>query len=226
MAVVTPDHSRESTPIGIHSWEFATSITPYLIGGAIGLVTSFLATAVYEFFRRPSLEIVAGEHTPPADQWRFLHVTVRNRPQPPWLPSIAARLPAALCRAWVTINVGAGQEVRFTGRWTSQREPGEYLPGGGLKTDLGHILVVPREGIPAGESVQLAVAMKYAGETACYGFNNENYLAPGLREASREIGQGRFRVEVEVLSGAISVVEKFELRNEGPALDDFTLTKI
>ncbi len=199
---------------------------PFVATFLIGFGTSLISVIFYESARSPKIDIVLGEATPSAGRRRFLQARVWNRPLPRYLRGIR-RLPAGMCRAWVTISGpeegGERREVTFNGRWVTRREPGEYLPEGRLRPDPGQILVVPREDIPSNEYADLAVAFKYAGEERCYGFNNENYLQPEFRLQDREFVQGRYTVTVRVLAGGIDCTKVFELRNEGTELGNFEL---
>jgi hypothetical protein len=52
MAVVRPDHSREPTPVGLYSWDFATSIRWVVAGYFQGSIRSFCKTAHNDWYRK------------------------------------------------------------------------------------------------------------------------------------------------------------------------------
>jgi len=201
-----------------------------VFGGLIGFIASVLSILGYECIRRPILDIRAEAPSPAARGQRFVHVRVSNRPQISSLRRLVPRLPASLCRAWVRIYLpqsGGRGFITFDGRWADrQREPGQYLPDGGFQPDPGLILVPHREDILPGESAALDIAVKFDGDTDCYGFNNLNYLESDLRLADHRVAQGTCRVLVRVVSGDYVRLEEFELRNPGTDLDGFSIAEV
>lgn len=203
----------------------APSVWPYVAGGLIGFAASVLSIFGYEFLRRPILGVAVGEPMPAAQGRRFVHVRVSNRSQIWFLQTLAPRLPAHMCRAWVRIypvQLGGNASITFEGRWANQREPGQYVAAG-LLPDPGLILVPHREDILAGDSAMLVVAVKFNGELECFGFNNENYLVPNQRPPDRQVGQGVSRIVVRVAAGDLVRIAEFELQNPGPMVNDFAL---
>lgn len=197
----------------------------HFVSALASIAVGLFSVLIYEWLRKPRLQVTVGDATSAAEQWRFLHVRVRNLPQYAWLRWGAARLPANSCQA--RIEIGPVQEaassMAFTGRWITQPEPGFYLPEGGLQVDPRQVFVVPREDIPAGMDAQVAIAFKYTGQQACFGFNNENYLVPDLRVPTRELPLGQFRVRVIVTAGESVATGEFLLLNPSPELGNFEL---
>ena len=200
---------------------------PPVIGGLIGFVASVLSILWYEWVRRPIVDLAVGEPMPAGGGRRFVHVQVSNRPQRRLLRKVIPRVPAYDCRAWVRIypvQTGGQGHITFDGRWTSQREPGFYLPGGMLQPDPGLILVPHREDVFAGEPATIDVAVKFEGDQDCFGFNNENYLVADQRLPDHRVGQGVSGVVVRIAAGDLVRVAEFHLHNPGTSLNDFALT--
>jgi len=70
----------------------------------------------------------------------------------------------------------------------------------------------------------ISIGLKYEGETDCYLFTNESYgFPPKSQNPAWRLGPGSYRVHVTVFYERGRVEKDFELRNEGPRLNDFHL---
>lgn len=194
----------------------------------ISLFASLIAVVVVlwlERFKRDCLTLSIGEgHEIPLkdpagrEQAKWLHVTVSNRNVPKVLAWAFTGDHAFDCRAWITYYHVDGTKVfnrEMEGRWSLTIEP-EVIE---RRVDSGSVYFVRnyREGIdlPPGEHTPVDIAVRYANESHCYGWNNESYATNG-RNPNWLLPAGRYLVKVHVRSSGINYVRVFMLVNDVP----------
>lgn len=226
------------TPYGLDNpnWEkLSTHISWYsLIVAIIGVFFSLIAIVtpyVLAWVRRPSLDIQEGPTTGEGMPWRFLHITVINRP----LRGIfrhQRREVASGCRVTMRF-LRANDEVRIfeiPGRWSSNPEPLRQMEIGGklqLVAESTLVLAGARYNLEASdEGSTVAVAVKHEGDLKAYAFNSYSYYHPRWANPEWELPEGEYLVEVKAWSGQdVSNPTRFRLINRGIAFDQFKLEK-
>ena len=76
-----------------------------------------------------------------------------------------------------------------------------------------------------GDEEMLDVAVRFNGEEACFGWNNESYLHK-WRNPDFQLKPGRYIVKAIITSSGRKCVGKFRLINNVQALKDFRLTEL
>lgn len=201
-----------------------------ITGLIIGSLGSLLAAGIYERLKSPSLHISVGERSDgdrAGRKWRFLQVFVRNKKR--IFPLLPTRNTAYSCRAWIQFLDEKGTEIlKLDGRWSSVKEPLVVVPiSGAVGTipDLSSIYIPPREDIPPGETVQLAVGVKFEGEEEFYGFNNISYLFDWKNPDSK-VNLNLAKVVVNITSGENVWKKKFKVENPNSKRDNFILKEV
>jgi hypothetical protein len=204
--------------------DLATFVTAVLTG----IISSLAVVIFYEWAKKPRLSLEIGTvhvipqlltHTP---THRFLHVKAVNHRSRFW-GRLMPRNAALFCRAWVDVFPGAGAPFTFDARWTTKREPGEYIGLDKLKIDPGLVYQIPREDIHAGEEAEISIAVKHQNEEECYGFNNKSYMFSAWKNPDWKIGLGKHRVAVRLSCGDLYITRNFFLNNQSNRIDDFKL---
>lgn len=198
----------------------------------LGAVISIVITILIEALRKPRLDIQISAYTDrnyenrPANQVRFLHLKLVNKPLPPlfrWM----TRETALQCHGFVSFHHLDGQSVfgrSMPIRWSGSLEPTPM----NLRVDDKHFLIVDptkltlesRIDVPAGEAEILDVAAKFDEEEECYGWSNESYFSePIWRNPSWRLPSGRYLVRTTVISAGQKVTKIVRLVNDVPQRD-------
>lgn len=207
-------------------------LNEFFSGFFAGFLSSLAVVIIYEWLKRPKLSLEIGTTASGTKKLltgtyshQFLHVKLINHPQIKFLRWMVPRNPATLCRAWIDFFPDGGTPFAIDARWTTQREPGEYIGLDKLKPDPGLILQIPREDIPAGEFAEINVAVKHQGEAECYAFNNRSYVFGGWKNSDWKMSLGKHKIKARVSSGDIYIEQNFILNNAGNSIEDFKLEK-
>lgn len=203
------------------------------IGVVAGGLISIAITIVVESMRRPKLQLsildpVDLSRTGPASasasasSLRSLRVNVKNED----LPSCArwmTRAPASQCHGKITFHHhDTGQNVfgrQMQIRWASQPEPVPLVIIMPDKTqypiwDMARLNFGLNADIAPGEAEVLDVAVRFAGEGDCYGWNNEVYSFSDWHNPKWNLGRGRYLVRVTMVSAGLIFSEIFRLVND------------
>jgi hypothetical protein len=201
-----------------------------------GLITILTAIAV-EYLRRPVLKLTIEE--PPLDlpspngkgKRRNLRLKLRNEPLPAgarWMQRAAA----LQCRGQITFHhLNDGQDVfgrAMPVRWVSSPEPipNQILNLDGAPQfvirDFGRTTTESRIDVYPGEEELLDVAIRFDGESDCYGWNNDSYFY-NWRNPNWKLTKWRYLVEVVITSSGQKCVDVFRLVNDVTLLTDFRL---
>ena len=205
-----------------------------IIGGA---VVSITLTMLIEYLRLPRLilEIEQPPHTannPDKTTRRHLRLILKNKPLPPgfgWMQRSAA----TQCKGAITFHViGDGQDVfgrSMEVRWASSPGPRrsqilnldgnvQYKIQDFGRAGTGRVDVYP------GDQEILDVAVRYEGETDCYGWNNEVYFN-NWRNPDWRLEPERYLVKVVITSSSRKCTNVFRLLNNVPRHTDCRLEK-
>jgi len=192
-------------------------VTPYLLG----------------WVRRAKLEIGIGQTTGEGRTWRFLHLTIYNKPLGrPWR-WVERREPASGCHVKLAFIDSETNETKFQpilARWSPTPEPLRITEiGGQLKQVVEPALVVAGERYsldPTDEGANVAVAVKHEGENEAYAFNGYSYYYPKWSNPDWKLPQGEYIVRATAISGQESVSREFKLVNRGVNFENFRLETI
>jgi hypothetical protein len=205
-----------------------------IIGGLITILTAMWV----EYIRRPSLRLAIED--PPIDRdgvglgrCRNLRIRLINESLP-WGLRWIQRAAALQCRGEITFHhLDDGQDFLGRGmpvRWARSPEPiapqiydlQQHQPQFYI-VDFSRANVESRIDVYPGEEEILDVAVRFDGETDCYGWNNEAY-GNNWRTPRWRLPRGRYLVKVVVTSSGQKCVDVFRLVNDTPQLTDFRLT--
>lgn len=138
------------------------------------------------------------------------------------------RGPASQCRATVTFHHLDGQNVFGRGmraRWAGTPEPVLPMMNQGqivFVLDPHKVVADSRVDIFPEESETLDVAVRFDNDNACYGWNNETYTHPDLKNPDWTLPPGRYLVKISVTSLGQTRADAFRLIND-VARTDFRL---
>jgi hypothetical protein len=211
-----------------------------ILGG--GIIT--IATAIFvEWLRTPKLELSIEDppHDVPNDQQpekRHLRVRLRNKPLHPYFRWML-RSAALQCRGEITFHNVEGQNIFGTKampvRWVSSPAPvtvsGQIVdlhePAEVISRIVGFTGVQSTIDVYPGDkdAQMLDVAVRFAGEQECYGWNNEAYFH-NWRTPDWRLPRGTHLVTVVISSSGDKRSGKFRLMNEVDSLQGFTLTPL
>ena len=219
-----------------------------VILGLIGIAVALAVPLFVEWSRRPKLVIdrtddVNQRGTEPA--WRIVHIKVANLPLQGPLGRYLLRNAAASCRVTITFrSLSNGDEIRMPGRWSASPEPRslvglppevpmEYYnldparagrPGIEWPFDLTKVPQTLRTDLaPDLDGEPVPVAIKYAGDTAAFGFTSESYAYEDFRKPDLRLADEEYLVTVDVAAGGIGGSRRFRLRNAGGHETDLRL---
>jgi len=196
-----------------------------IIGAILGTLGS-IGTAIWiERLRRPCLRL---EIEPPLDpvymtpgnvNYRALRVQVSNK-RLPWM----VREAALQCHATVRFRHLDGRDVflkPMEGRWAGSPQPttspiidlkGQQI---GALLDFNLMSRPSRIDIHPGETEAIDIAARFESDVQCYGWSNESYFSnPRGRNRERELGAGRYLVDVTVKSSGQPCHHRFVLMND------------
>jgi hypothetical protein len=202
-----------------------------------GLITVLTAIGV-EYLRNPALSLAIED--PPLDlpspdgknMRRNLRLTLSNKPLPfgtRWMQRAAA----TQCRGEITFHhLNDGQEVFFhramAVRWVRSPEPiaNQIISLDGKVQfhilDFARAATESRMDVYPGEEEVLDVAVRFDGETDCYGWNNDSYLY-NWRNPNWKLPRGRYLVKVVITSSGRKCSGVFRLVNDIDSRTDFRL---
>jgi hypothetical protein len=203
-----------------------------LVGTVLGAIFSFLLIVWVESERRP--KVVMGIAPPvdrqytglPANDARFLEITVQNLALPRWLGWLL-RQAAGNCRATIALFQLDGEPVfkrEIPARWSASPEPVATIEGyiesprqRLVLIDRARISFTSQVDIPPGESERLGIAGRFDGDSDCYLWSNESYFSnPAWRNPDLRLPQGRYLLRVVVRSSGQKHVALFRINNQGP----------
>jgi hypothetical protein len=207
----------------------------------LGAITSILATALFEWLKRPILSI--APETPPFDkqygaghsiarQARFLRVIVENREPRRWFRWLS-RHAALACEADINFLHLDQRDVfgkAMPGRWTGWPEPLAYVGevGGQSIHLVNPYFMAPqfrRIDIYSGAPGILDVAVRFDDDQECYGWTTENYNYKQWRNPDWKLLTGRYLVRINVRADAAAASAVFLLVND-TAIGTFRLDPI
>jgi hypothetical protein len=207
------------------------------LGIILGGIITILTAISVEYLRLPVLSLAIEE--PPLD-WlapggkgkrRNLRLILRNKS----LPKLLQRSAALQCRGEITFHNLDGQgffQKTMPIRWARSPEPlaNQIVDLQGcvqfLIRDFTRAITESRIDVYPGEQELLDVAVRFDGETDCYGWNNDTYQYRDWRNPSWKLPSGRYLVKVVITSSGQKCVGKFRLINNVDGLADFCLTDI
>jgi hypothetical protein len=205
------------------------TIIAVVIGGLLNMVVAVWAEHRRQANLRPNIRepddadlLLNGASV---GQFRSLKIQVMNVPSG-WLGKWM-RSPALQARALVSFHrVADGREIfgrRMEGRWANSLQP---TPTPVVDTNGNVSLFIhdperlsagSRVDIYPGESALLDVAVRFQGDTDCYGWNNETYFAqPYGKNPSWRLASGVFLVKVTITSTGRKCEGVFRLINDVP----------
>ena len=209
-----------------------------LVAFALGWIASFLASAMYSWGRRPSIDIIAeadparntGQRSGLAKH-RFFHLLVQNKPAHyPW-HWFTNRDTAWACEVRLEFyhadrpNEKAIPDT-ILARWSATPEllqPVMLADASGTSRyttipDLSKLPYGRRLDLHSGGSEPVALVVKMEGLEQCYAFSNESYWL-GWENKQWQLGTGEYKVIAEARSGRYIKAKTFRLVNRGTKLD-------
>jgi hypothetical protein len=138
-----------------------------------------------------------------------------------------SRQAAIQCHGTITFHHLDGQNIfgrAMSVRWSGSPEPTPiYLEIEGKRIaiiDPTKFTLVSRTDVYPGEAEVLDVAARFDNENDCYGWSNENYFSnPIWRNPNWKLPQGRYLVNVTVVSSGEKCAGIFRLINDVPQQD-------
>ena len=204
-------------------------LTSLAAGLCLGIVGSLVVSMFVEWMRKPRIIISI---LPPEEVGQYsggtligtfasLKVRVSNDPLPlafRWMQRQSARD----CRA--TLQFLRGDASPFIarsmpGRWAASVQPvpleGVIHPSGQEIEihDIARLTADSRIHIPAGETENLDVAVRFPGATDAFGWTNESYRYGGCHPGFT-LPTGRYLVDILVQSEGVKRQERFRLEND------------
>ncbi|GEM_PF-6753304 len=201
-------------------WALAIAILALVLAG-------FLLSL--EWLKKPRLSITVAKPSGVSGRYRLLHVRVVNRDLPEAIRWLTQRRAVLSCRAEVAFYEEWSDRLlfEFSGRWVGNPQTMSPALVAGSPLDVFGGSSVPlwqRMEIPPGGEEELGIAVKYQGERECYGWGNESYTYPQLKNPKWVLKEvDCYTVRVGVSSGNLLVTKSFILHNEGPGLESFYL---
>ncbi len=191
----------------------------------IGIAGGFIASYFIDELKKPLIKFKVGSIGKgiPGRKWRFIHIKIINKHKRKFSPFSVS--PAFAVKA--TVKIG---KEEFTGRWTSKGEPLISTLLGQI-IDPNAVLVVPREDIQPSKgeenAVEVAIGMKYEGETEFYGFNNESYLnQPLLKNNKWKFASGNHKGKITLSTLGGIYTKEFIVHNKSKKRSEFYLELI
>lgn len=198
---------------------------PWIIA-AVFLLGGLFLQRIFDEVTKPNIKLKIGETAVIKRQGKpdtkFLHITVENKIRNIVSKILRKNNTTSYTKANLIFKYpnSKAEILRIVGRWTSKKEPVDYqtnLP------DIGEALLVPREVIPAGEEVNLAIALKEDGSKEFYAFNNESYLH-NWKHPDYELTDKEYLLEVEILSEGNVWRKSFSIINSGSHVSNFRIS--
>jgi hypothetical protein len=160
---------------------------------------------------------------------RSLRVNVSNEHR--WWTLLA---PAVACRAQISFYTPPTGHDTFgrrsmVGRWanTPQPQPIVVPAGGGQFLQVVDVDKYTRESrldiYPGEPGEPLDIAVRFDGDTDCYGWTNDSHFAPRIRNPDWRLVTGVYLVKVTVTGSGTPHVGCFRIHNDGPTRDTFRL---
>lgn len=206
-------------------------ILDFTLGFFSGLIGNIFASAGFEWFRSPNLEVFVGEKTTPRPlpnaptvKYSFLHLNIANRDK------LGLTDTAWGVRAKIVFKEVESGEPLFSiaGRWSGNPEPliPTNLEGTEGRVNPTTFPLLRKIDILSGETQELDVAIKYSGDAAIYAFSNESYGPPKGRmwlTPEWRIDRKEVLVEVTAYSGNLSTTRLFLLKNPNGSPEEVEL---
>ena len=230
----------EACPLALTLNIFLLESSPMELAVSIffgGLITILTAMGV-EYLRRPRLSLVI--EAPPLDlpgnpdgknMRRNLRLRLRNESLPVgarWMQRAAA----SQCRGLITFHhLSDGQNLfdrAMAVRWVKSQEPVAnqiIAPDGSVQfyiRDFSRAATESRIDVYPGEEELLDVAVRFEGETECYGWNNDSYFY-NWRNPNWKLPRERYLVKVVITSSGQKCLGVFRLINDVDNRTDFRL---
>lgn len=172
------------------------------------------------------------QYTPrhPAMRHKALRIIVSNKPLNSMLRWCLPRSAALNCKAIITFHHLDGQNVfgrSMNGRWVSTPQP---IPLRGKVGDQELILIdemrfnkVSRVDIYSDDETALDIAARFDDDQEAYGWSNDSYFSNPLWRAPQwELPQGRYLVQIRIISSNTEYIGLYRLVND-VSIDDFRL---
>jgi hypothetical protein len=200
---------------------------------AIVAVVALVMPYLLGWIRRPRLEIGLGPTTGEHRTWRFLHLTIYNKPLGyPWR-WVERREPATGCHVKLTFLDYRTKGAKFQpilARWSPTPEPLRIAEVSGQLTQVVEpALVVAGERFSldsTDEGATVGVAVKHDGSAEAYAFNGYSYYYPKWANPDWELPQGEYIVRATAISGQESASREFKVINQGSDFKNFRLEEI
>ncbi|MCG7853467.1 MAG: hypothetical protein MIO92_13180 [Methanosarcinaceae archaeon] len=198
-----------------------------ILGAIIGALIAGFITILIETLRKPCLDLQIIDpvdmafQNQPASLMRALRVKLTNKPLPGWIRWMY-RNPASQCHGNISFHHLDGQNVfgrSMILRWAGAPEPNplEIQIGNerGLVFDPVRITHLQKMDIYPSESADIDMAVRLDNEVECYGWSNESYFSnPPWRPSNWRLNQGRYIVQVSILSSGETISKLFRLIND------------
>ena len=194
-----------------------------VIGFVLGIVTSGIASALYEWATGPLIEIslddrplAMGQH-PSLQPHAFYHLKIRNIPAK--LPS-SSRKPAWSSHATIEVFKPNGTRVipePIYARWPSQPEPLSPAISGTDSVnlvDFARLMNARKVDIHTHNDEYIALALKFEGHPECFIFSNESYLHHAWSNPAWRLDRGEYRVVVTIFYERGRARREFTLTNQ------------
>jgi hypothetical protein len=191
-------------------WDFINLLVSFALGA--------LTVALTEWYKGPKVRIELG---PPADvpgtgglTRRFVQVNVVNRPAHSLLRRVFTREAANNCFGTIEFQHLNGDPLfpRIDGRWSASLEiPQVVQPNSMFSPNL--IEPLRFRAVYSNRPELLTIAVKWANEDECHGFNNMSYFHQRFQNPAWTIQEGVYRVHVEINFSGEVVERTFLLRN-------------
>jgi hypothetical protein len=216
-------------------------LTSYIVGLFLGILSSLIVAMFVELKRKPqlSISILGPEEVPLHGDGKKIGtlIALRARVSNDSLPFALCwmqRQSARDCRA--TVHFLREDQTPFIdrpmpGRWAGSVEPvplqGAIRPSGETIEifDIARLNADSRIHIPAGETENLDIAVRFTDDTNAFGWTNESYRHPRNRHPDFALPKGRYVVEILVQSEGVKKQERFRLENDH-TIKEFRLAQL
>ena len=198
--------------------------------GVLFMLVAIITPYVLGWVRRPILDIAVGQTSGTGRSWRFLHLTIFNRPISGLFKFVERRDMATGCKVRLSfIPVGTNQ-LQFKpifAKWDAQPEPLRLTPvGANLRPVVEASLIVVGHTYnlePSDDGADVAVAVKHTRDTKAYAFNSFSYYYAGWKKPNWALPPGEYLIQATAMSGQQSCTKMFRLLNRGRGFRNFRL---
>jgi hypothetical protein len=204
----------------------------FLLAGAFfGFVLNLVAQSLSRATLK--IEILDDASNSRTATYKFLHVRVANVEPPAYLRWLFGSQVSTFTKAKIKFLEPTTSTSLFEvdGRWSSTGEPMQNMVVTDPSGQISHVRLFDYSKVPSlrteyilpGESVNLAIAVKFQGDSGFFGFSNESY-AFDLQNPDWKLHSVAVPIEITVAAGnGERITRRFTIVNPNSNYDHFRI---